>query len=80
MQAVILAGGLATRLGALAKTTPKSLVSVAGRPFLEHQLTLLRARGFSEVLLCIGHLGEKIRDFAGDGARFGLSKIGRAHV
>lgn len=72
MQAVILAGGLATRLGALSKTTPKSLVNVAGRPFLEHQLELLRSRGFSDVLLCIGHLGAKIRDFAGNGARFGL--------
>jgi len=72
MQAVILAGGLATRLGSLAKTTPKSLVSVAGRPFLEHQLALLKRAGFTEVLLCIGYLGEQIRDFAGDGARFGL--------
>lgn len=72
MQAVILAGGLATRLGTIAKSTPKSLVTVAGRPFLEHQLELLKRRGFSEVLLCIGHLGQKIREFAGDGARFGL--------
>lgn len=72
MQAVILAGGLATRLGALAKSTPKSLVPVAGRPFLEHQLALIQRSGFTHVLLCIGHLGEKIRDFAGDGRRFGL--------
>ncbi len=72
MQAVILAGGLATRLGALAKSTPKSLVTVAGRPFLEHQLALIQRSGFTHVLLCIGHLGEKIRDFAGDGRRFGL--------
>ena len=60
MQAVILAGGLATRLGELAKSTPKSLVPVAGRPFLEHQLALLQRSGFTHVLLCIGHLGEKI--------------------
>lgn len=72
MMAVILAGGLASRLGELAKTTPKSMVNVAGRPFLEHQLALLQRSGFTHVLLCIGHLGEKIRDFAGDGARFGL--------
>jgi MurNAc alpha-1-phosphate uridylyltransferase len=72
MQAVILAGGLATRLGELAKSTPKSLVPVAGRPFLEHQLALLQRSGFTHVLLCIGHLGEKIREFAGDGRRFGL--------
>jgi MurNAc alpha-1-phosphate uridylyltransferase len=72
MQAVILAGGLATRLGELAKSTPKSLVPVAGRPFLEHQLALLERSGFTHVLVCIGHLGDKIRDFAGDGRRFGL--------
>jgi NDP-sugar pyrophosphorylase family protein len=72
MQAVILAGGLATRLGDLAKSTPKSLIPVAGRPFLEHQLELLRRSGFTRVLLCIGHLGDKIRDFAGDGRRFGV--------
>jgi NDP-sugar pyrophosphorylase family protein len=70
---VVLAGGLATRLGALARSTPKYLVPVAGRPFAEWQLGLLRAAGYEEVLLCVGHLGEAIAGFVGDGARFGLS-------
>jgi NDP-sugar pyrophosphorylase family protein len=73
MQAVILAGGLAMRLGELAATTPKSLLSVGGRPFLAWQLERLRASGFVDVLLCIGHLGSQIREFAGDGAAFGVA-------
>jgi NDP-sugar pyrophosphorylase family protein len=73
MQAVILAGGLATRLGSIAKHTPKALVPVAGRPFLMHLFERLRLSGFDEVVLCVGHLGAKIREFAGDGGAFGLS-------
>jgi N-acetyl-alpha-D-muramate 1-phosphate uridylyltransferase len=72
MQAVILAGGLATRLGALARDRPKSLIEVGGRPFLAWQLERLARSGFSDVLLCIGHLGAQIRAFAGDGSAFGL--------
>lgn len=72
MQAAIIAGGLGTRLGALTKDVPKPLVPVAGRPFLDHQLKLLRAGGVDKVVLCIGHLGEQIQDFVGDGSRWGL--------
>lgn len=72
MQAVILAGGLATRLGALARDIPKSLIPVSGRPFLGWQLERLRASGFIDVLICIGHLGSQIREFARHGAAFGL--------
>ncbi len=68
----ILAGGMATRLRPLSEAIPKSLVVVAGEPFLAHQLRLLAGRGIRRVVLCIGYLGEQIRLFAGDGARFGL--------
>ena len=68
----ILAGGLATRLRKVAPNTPKSLVSVAGEPFLAHQLALAHRQGFRRVVLLIGHLGDMIRDFVGDGQRFGL--------
>ena len=69
----ILAGGLATRLHPVTERIPKALVEINGEPFLAHQLRLLRARGIDRVVLCIGQLGEQIREYAGDGARFGLA-------
>src|SRR6266699_1608603 len=68
----ILAGGLATRLRPITETIPKALVEIAGEPFLAHQLRLLRANGYERVVMCVGYLGEMVREFAGDGSRFGL--------
>jgi N-acetyl-alpha-D-muramate 1-phosphate uridylyltransferase len=68
----ILAGGLASRLQPLTRHTPKSLVMVAGRPFIFHQLELLRSQGVRRVVLCVGHLGEQIVSAVGDGRQFGL--------
>ena len=63
----ILAGGLATRLRPITEKIPKSLVPVAGRPFLAHQLAMLHTRGIRHVVLCIGFLGEMIqREFGGE--------------
>jgi NDP-sugar pyrophosphorylase family protein len=67
----ILAGGLATRLFPVTAGIPKSMVSVAGEPFIAHQLRNLASQGFAEVVICAGHLGEQIEDFVGTGARFG---------
>jgi NDP-sugar pyrophosphorylase family protein len=61
----ILAGGLATRLGEMTKTIPKSLLDVAGRPFIEHQLALLQTAGVRQVVLCLGHLGEQVQALLG---------------
>ena len=69
----VLAGGLATRLYPLTSRTPKSLIPVAGKPFLEHQLELLRASGLEHVVLCVGYLGEMIQREIGNGSRFGLT-------
>ena len=68
----ILAGGLATRLRPITETIPKALVEIAGEPFLAHQLRLLQSAGYREVVLCVGYLGEMVRDYAGDGRAFGL--------
>jgi NDP-sugar pyrophosphorylase family protein len=53
-------------------TVPKSLLEVAGEPFVAHQLRLLKREGIGKVVLCLGYLGEQVVDFVGDGARFGL--------
>lgn len=69
IQVVILAGGKATRLGYLTKSRPKSMVMVGNKPFLELQINMLHASGVQNILLCLGHLSQQIRDFFGDGQR-----------
>jgi NDP-sugar pyrophosphorylase family protein len=68
----ILAGGLATRLRPITGQTPKVLIDVAGRPFAEQQLLLLREHGLERVVFLVGHMGELVRETIGDGRRFGL--------
>jgi NDP-sugar pyrophosphorylase family protein len=68
----ILAGGLATRLGPLTETLPKSLILINGEPFVAHQLRLLQRSGIQHVILCVGHLGRMIEDAIGDGSAFGV--------
>ncbi len=70
---MVLAGGLGTRLGTRTRSVPKAMVTVSGEPFVQRQLHLLADQGFGRVALCIGHLGSQIRDFVGDGSRWGLS-------
>jgi N-acetyl-alpha-D-muramate 1-phosphate uridylyltransferase len=71
-EVAILAGGKATRMGPLTANVPKFLLEVAGRPFADHQLTWLAASGVDRVVLCVGHLGDRIREVVGDGAGWGL--------
>ncbi len=72
MQAVIFAGGLATRLGEVTRKIPKSMVTIAGRPFLEYQLEFLKENRIDDVVLCVGHLGEQIESYFGDGSKYGI--------
>ena len=68
----ILAGGLATRLRPITEEFPKSLIEVAGEPFICHQLQYLREQGINSVVLCIGFLGEMIQEVVGDGSRWDM--------
>jgi NDP-sugar pyrophosphorylase family protein len=61
---------LATRLGPLTAHLPKSLLPVAGEPFIAHQLRLLAAQGIRNIVICTGYLGEQIERFVGDGHSF----------
>jgi NDP-sugar pyrophosphorylase family protein len=67
----LLAGGLATRLRPHTLTIPKSMVEVAGEPFIAHQLRLLTSQGLSDIIICAGHLGEQIEAYVADGTAFG---------
>lgn len=72
MQIVILCGGLATRLYPLTKKIPKSMIRIEGKPFLEHQLDLLKKNKIKNILLCIGYKGEQIKKYFGSGKKFGV--------
>lgn len=70
---VILAGGLGTRLHPVTKTIPKSMVPICGTPFITHQLSLLSRKGVTDVVICLGYLGEQIRASVGTGAYWDLN-------
>lgn len=70
---VILAGGLATRLRPVTATIPKAMLAIKGKPFVAHQLRWLQQQGITEVIMCLGFLGEQIVDYVGDGKQFNLN-------
>ena len=70
--AAILAGGLATRLRPHTATMPKAMVDIGGRPFIDHQLDLLRRRGMRRFVLCLGYRGEQLEAHVGDGSDQGI--------
>ena len=72
-QVVILAGGYATRLKELTSKTPKSLININGSPFLKLQIQLLKSHGVTNLLMCIGHLGDKIIDYIESQNNFEMS-------
>src|SRR5580765_6263661 len=70
-QAVILAGGLGTRMRPITETIPKPMIAVAGEPFLQWQLKLLRGGGIANALLLVAYLGKQIEEYLGNGAETG---------
>lgn len=72
MQAVIMAGGKGTRLASVTGDMPKPMVPVNGKPLLEYQIENLKENGIGDIILSVGYLGEKIREYFGDGRRHGV--------
>ena len=68
----ILAGGRGTRLGDAVAETPKPLLAVAGKPFIVHQLQLLRSFGARRIVLSVGYLGDQFEATLGDGSQHGV--------
>ncbi len=71
-QAVILAGGIGTRLRPLTYKIPKPMIALNNKPFLEYLIDLLKENGIEEVILLLGYLPEKIKEYFGDGSNFGI--------
>ncbi|HNT60611.1 MAG TPA: HAD-IIIA family hydrolase, partial [Candidatus Bilamarchaeaceae archaeon] len=71
-RAVIVAGGLGKRLAPLTETVPKPMLPLRGRPMLERMVEWLRREGIREIVVCSGYLSEKMEEYFGDGARWGV--------
>lgn len=72
IRAFILAGGRGIKMRPFTYEMPKSMIPVKGRPILEHIIDKLREFNIREIILSIDYLGDKIRDYFGDGSKFGV--------
>ena len=68
-----MAGGRGTRIASVASDVPKPMIKICGKPILEHQIENLKACGLTEIILVIGYLGDKIREYFGAGEKFGVN-------
>lgn len=69
---VIMAGGLGTRLGELTKDTPKPMLKVGAKPMIEHIIDIFVSHGFTKFMLSVNYKAEVIKDYFGDGSKFGI--------
>ena len=72
MKTVIMAGGKGTRIASVRSDVPKPMIPICGKPILEHQIDNLKACGLTDIILVIGYLGDKIREYFGDGSKWGV--------
>ena len=72
MKVVIMAGGRGTRIASVTSDIPKPMIEICGKPILEHQIENLKACGLTNIILVIGYMGDKIKDYFGDGEKFGV--------
>jgi mannose-1-phosphate guanylyltransferase len=72
VKAVILAGGLGTRLRPLTNNTPKPMLPIGEKPILEHLINWTKKNGVKSIVLCVSYLKETIEDYFEDGEKFGV--------
>ena len=73
MKTVIMAGGKGTRIASVRSDIPKPMIPVCGKPILEHQIEWLKREDCTDIIIVVGHIGEVIVDYFGDGGRFGVN-------
>ncbi|MBR1710126.1 MAG: D-glycero-beta-D-manno-heptose 1,7-bisphosphate 7-phosphatase [Clostridia bacterium] len=72
MKTIIMAGGKGTRISALFPDIPKPLIPIEGKPVLEWEICSLRDQGFTDIVLTVSHMADKIMDYFGDGSKLGV--------
>lgn len=72
MKAIILAGGLGTRLRPLTENIPKPLLPIKGKPIIEHAILNFKKHGITDVILSIGYRADLIKEYFGDGSKWGM--------
>jgi len=70
MKTVIMAGGKGTRVSSIASDIPKPMIPICGKPILEYQIECLKKSNLTDIIIVIGHLGNFIKEYFGDGSRF----------
>lgn len=73
IKTIIMAGGKGTRIASIASDIPKPMIKICEKPILEHQIECLKRNNLTDITICIGHLGHFIKDYFGDGSKFGVN-------
>ena len=73
MKVIIMAGGKGTRIASVRSDIPKPMIPICGKPILQYQIENLCSFGLTDIILAVGHLGDVIENYFGDGSRFGVN-------
>ena len=73
MKVIIMAGGMGTRIASVRSDVPKPMIEICGKPILQYQIENLKACGLTDITIGVGHLGQIIKDFFGNGSKFGVN-------
>ena len=73
MKVIIMAGGMGTRIQSVRSDVPKPMIEICGKPILQYQIENLKAFGLTDITIGVGHLGHVIKEYFGDGLKFGVN-------
>ncbi len=73
MKVIIMAGGMGTRIQSVRSDVPKPMIEICEKPILQYQIENLKACGLTDITIGVGHLGYVIKEYFGDGSKFGVN-------